>query len=438
MRLVPLWPGIDCGGRLASRPSCLSASYSTLTGKELRSAWRGVAIRVRTLTLGILPALVLLAGPASVQADIVIAVATPLSGPREAEGRAMTQAAQWAVDEINAAGGAAGEPLSVIAVDDGCDAERGRAAAQSLVVRKPAVVIGHPCAAAAIAGAKIYAAEGIVFIAAAPRHPQLTKPRAGPTIFRLAGRDDQQGPAAGRYLASAYAGRRVAIIHDRTRYARDLADGVRAAFVAAAVAIHGEFGIVAGDKDFSATIQAVQLQKVDAVFFAGFPTEAEALLNQMARAGFHPEVIAGDAVATTGMAGQRLRVVLPWTAIDAQGAGPLLARLSAAGYERSAAAVTAYAAIQAWNNAALTAGTPAQSAVAQSLHATPADTIVGSVRFDPNGDAVVAAYAVARREGTTWRHEAVIAPARDLEVLGPRRPDPKPPTLPRGPNPTHR
>ena len=56
-------------------------------------------------------------------------------------------------------------------------------------------------------------AGGHAILAPATRHPALTEPRAGPTIFRLAGRDDRQGASAGTYLARKFAGKPVAVVY---------------------------------------------------------------------------------------------------------------------------------------------------------------------------------------------------------------------------------
>ena len=55
-------------------------------------------------------------------------------------------------------------------------------------------------------------------------HPQLTAKRAGPTIFRLAGRDDRQGVAAAHLIARDFKGQKVALVQDRTLYARSIFD----------------------------------------------------------------------------------------------------------------------------------------------------------------------------------------------------------------------
>ena len=77
--------------------------------------------------------------------------------------------------------------MEIVERDDNCAAKEAEEAARALIAQGVALVVGHPCAAAAIAAAKVYAPAGIVFLAPATRNPALTEPRAGPTIFRLGG-----------------------------------------------------------------------------------------------------------------------------------------------------------------------------------------------------------------------------------------------------------
>ncbi len=150
--------------------------------------------------------------PAS--AEIAIAIAGPATGREAPRAAAALAGARRAAANINAKGGINGEQIAVIAADDGCDAARAGALAAELSQQKVALVLGHPCTAAALAAAKVYGEKNVLFIATSTRHKALTTPRAGATIFRLAGRDDKQGEEAGRYLADAFKGKSIAAVHD--------------------------------------------------------------------------------------------------------------------------------------------------------------------------------------------------------------------------------
>lgn len=359
--------------------------------------------------------------PSPAAAEIQIAVSAPLSGRHEAEGKTLLQSVEWAVAEINARGGLSGEQIAVRAEDDGCDDRRAEAAAGKLAAIQPAVVIGHPCGGPAQAAARIYAASGILFIAAAPRHPELTRRRGGASIFRLAGRDDLQSASTAAYLAAAYAGKRLAIVHDRTRYARLLVDGLKRERAATEPAPIPEFGIVASSKDYAATVGALRALNAEVVYFAGFPSEAAALWGQFRPTDAAPDLIGSDALANadtelrTLAVGARFatRVMRPFTAMDAEAAKPLIERLAAAGRQPTDSAVAAFAAVEIWAGALVRAGTRDAAAVARQLQGEPLPSILGAVAFDAGGDARIPSFEVASfAEGRLATEAIVLPPAR--------------------------
>ena len=118
-------------------------------------------------------------------ADTLIAIAGPTSGPYADRTREIEAGARRAAKTLNSS---TGTDFIVETFDDGCDDAKAAGVARALVAKQVRLVLGHPCASAAIAAAEIYGASQTVFIATATRHPALTVERAGPSIFRLTGR----------------------------------------------------------------------------------------------------------------------------------------------------------------------------------------------------------------------------------------------------------
>ena len=73
----------------------------------------------------------------------------------------------------------------------------------------------------------------MVQISPASTNPAFTDDRAGPNIYRVCGRDDQQGGIAGKYLAEHFADKKIAFVHDKTAYGKGLADETKKALNAA-------------------------------------------------------------------------------------------------------------------------------------------------------------------------------------------------------------
>lgn len=379
--------------------------------------------RLRACGLALLMALSVTA----VRADTLIAVSAPFSGRHADEGKAILKSVEWAVEAINAQGGVAGGPVVLRAEDDGCDDRRTEAAATQIVALAPALVVGHPCAGSARAASRIYAAAGTLFVAAAPRHPDITRRRAGNTIFRLAGRDDLQSASTSAFLAAAYAGKRWAIVHDRTRYARLLVDGLKREHGAAGSAPVAEFGIVASSKDYAATVAGLRASRADVVYFAGFPSEAAALWGQFLPSDAPPDLVGSDALANAdaelrAMSGGgrfAARVLRPFTAADSENAKPLLDRLAAAGLPPAASAVAAHAAVEVWAAAVARGGSRDVTAVARQLQAHPLPSVVGDISFDAEGDARVPSFEVATFADGRLTTEAIVLPAERRGHLPP-------------------
>ena len=148
----------------------------------------------------LMSALALAAGlsvAATARADINVAVVGPLTGGYASFGEQMKAGAELAVADINAAGGVLGQKLNLIAADDACDPKQAVAVANKLAGDKAVFVAGHFCSGSSIPASAVYAEEGIIQISPASTNPKLTDERPGDNIFRVCGRDDQQGSVAG-------------------------------------------------------------------------------------------------------------------------------------------------------------------------------------------------------------------------------------------------
>ncbi len=360
--------------------------------------------RLRVSLLALLLGLAL-APPAA--AAIRVGVAGPAEGPKAAVGRDILAAVKLAADRINAEGGLLGERLEVVATDDGCATARGAEAAKELVAQGVALVVGHPCAAAAIAAAGVYAQAGALFIAPATRHPALTSPRAGPTIFRVAGRDDQQGTSAGAYMARTFAATPLVIVHDGSVYAKKLVTDAAAALKSAGRGDVAIFTIEGAQKDFSALVAKLAAGKTGALFFAGFPLEGGSLLRQMRAAGLATVFLGSDLLAapqlaeTAGDATAGATVLLPYDA--ARAPSKAKAQAAFAGLTPTGSFVSAYAALEAWRAGVRAVNSLDPSAVAIALQQRTFETVLGALSFDAEGNANVPSYGIVRWKDGDWR-----------------------------------
>ena len=251
------------------------------------------------------------------RAEFVIGVGVTSNGLKAQEGQEIRSSAEREILRINAAGGIDGESVQLVVEDDGCTAEGGARVAASFVRQRAALVLGHPCSNSAIAAAKTYALAGVWFVAIGAGHPDLTIKRAGATIFRLGGRDDRQAGDTVATLLANFWGKRIAIVHDRTAFARSLADGVARGLKAAEQPAIAMDGIIAGKMHYKDLAGRIKSGRVDAIYFAGFPNEYDILRSDLKEAGVAVQIVACDAAATGAMAGESaLRLLEPHDALD--------------------------------------------------------------------------------------------------------------------------
>src|SRR6478736_2060122 len=108
-------------------------------------------------------------------ADIVVAVAGPLTGPNAAFGAQLQKGAEQAAADINAAGGINGEKIVLSIGDDVSDPKQGISVANKFVADGVHFVVGHFSAGVTIPASDVYAENGILVITPAATNPQLTE-----------------------------------------------------------------------------------------------------------------------------------------------------------------------------------------------------------------------------------------------------------------------
>jgi len=169
---------------------------------------------------------IFLLGSITAKADVVVASAGPMSGQYASFGAQLKAGAEMWLKDTNAKGGILGEKVKLVIGDDACDPKQAVAVANKFAGQGVTYVAGHFCSGSSIPASKVYTEEGIIQVSPASTNPAFTD-KGGPNVFRVCGRDDQQGEVAGAFLAKEYSGKKVAIIHDKTAYGKGLADATK-------------------------------------------------------------------------------------------------------------------------------------------------------------------------------------------------------------------
>ena len=333
------------------------------------------------------------------QAEIAIATAGPMTGQYAIFGDQMKRGAEMAVKDLNAAGGVLGEQLTLEVGDDACDPKQAVAVANQMVNAEVVFVAGHFCSGSSIPASAVYNEEGILQISPASTNPQLTE-QGLENVFRVCGRDDQQGTFAGNYVVDNNVGSKVAIIHDKTPYGKGLADEFKRQLNARGVTETMYEAITAGDKDFTALITKMKNAGVDLIYLGGYHTEAGLIARQAKEQGIDATMMSGDALVTdeywaiTGDTGQGTLMTFSPDPRKNEAAAPVVAAFEAAGYDPEGYTLYTYAAIQVWAQAVEKAGSTDLEAVIEQLNGNQFDTVLGPIAFDDKGDVKGAAYVM--------------------------------------------
>lgn len=336
------------------------------------------------------------------QADIKIGVAGPMTGANAAFGEQYMKGAQAAADAVNAAGGVNGEKIVLVKGDDACEPKQAVTVAKDLTNQKVAGVVGHFCSSNTIPASEIYDEAGIIAITPGSTNPQVTE-RGLSAMFRMCGRDDQQGIVAGDYIVDVLKGKKVAVLHDKDTYGQGLADATKAQLEKRGVKPVLYEGLTRGEKDFSAVVTKIRAAGADVVYFGGLHPEAGPLVKQLRTEGLKDvkfmsdDGIVTDELVTTAGGPQYVDGVLMTFGADPRllpDSKAVVDTFRKSGYEPEGYTLYAYASVQtlaaAFNGAKSNKGEDA----AKWLKANPVKTVMGEKTWDSKGDLKVSDYVV--------------------------------------------
>jgi branched-chain amino acid transport system substrate-binding protein len=235
---------------------------------------------------------------------IKIGSVAPLTGGIAHLGKDNENGVRLAIDEANAAGisiGGQKVKFEIMAEDDQADPKVGNTVAQKLVDAKVAGIVGHLNSGTTIPASAIYNGAGIPMISGSATNPALTE-QGFKGIFRVVGRDDQQGPAVANYLAGQTKPKTVAVIDDATAYGEGLANEVEKTLKAAGVKVLPREKGTDKTVDWKAVLTKVKGKKPDAVFFGGMDATGGPLLKQARELKMTAVFAFGDGACTDKMA----------------------------------------------------------------------------------------------------------------------------------------
>ena len=254
---------------------------------------RRFVLAILVLTLGLTLSAV---GAASAD-TLKIGSMSPLTGPYAADGNDIKQGVETAIAVFMEEGGIPGfDKIELSPQDTACDPRQAVAAANKLLNEQVTAVVGAYCSSSTIPSSEVLAEEDIIQITPASTNPKVTE-RGLKYMFRMCGRDDDQGPAAVNFMKDYLKAKTLYIVDDKTTYSQGLADNVRMNAEKAGIKVLSHDHVNQGDKDFSAVLTKVKDAKPD-VFYVCLQNSATGslMMIQAKRMGIKASCVSQDAV----------------------------------------------------------------------------------------------------------------------------------------------
>ncbi|MGB8280907.1 MAG: branched-chain amino acid ABC transporter substrate-binding protein [Pseudolabrys sp.] len=330
------------------------------------------------------------AGAASAQ--VKFGVGGPITGPSAATGAQLKNGVDQAAADINAAGGILGQKISVSYGDDVSDPKQGVSVANKFAADGVKFVIGHYNSGVTIPSSEVYQENGILQITPASTNPTVTERKMW-NIFRVCGRDDQQGQVAGEYIVKHFKGKKIAIVHDKTTYGKGLADETKKTISKAGMKEVLYEGVNTGEKDYSALVSKIKQSGADLIYWGGLYTEGGLIVRQMRDQGVKAPLMGGDGITSDEFAsigGPGVEGSLMTYGPDPRNkpdAKKVVEEFRAKKFEPEAYTLYSYAGVQIIKQAAEAAKSLDPKKIAEKMHSgMQFKTVLGDVSYDKKGD----------------------------------------------------
>ena len=219
-------------------------------------------------------------------------------------------------------------------------------------------------------------------------------------MFRVCGRDDQQGQIAAGYVVDNQLGSKIAVLHDKTAYGKGLADETKKALNKAGMTEKMFESYNKGDKDFNSIVSRLKRDNIDLVFVGGYHQEAGLILRQMRDQGLKTVLMAGDAMndkefaSITGPAAEGTLFTFGPDPRNKPTAKAIVEKFKAKNIDPEGYTLYTYAAMQVWTQAVAKAKSTDPKKVMETIKAGEWDTVLGKLSFDAKGDIKVIDYVV--------------------------------------------
>jgi len=335
------------------------------------------------------------AGPS--KGEVTVYVAAPLSGFQANGGQTVVGGVRLAAEEINRAGGLLGYRIKVIALDDESDSDVAVKVAEQI---RQAVeggervlgVIGHYNSGQTLAAMEVYKDLPVVIITPTASEVSLTR-RGYRNFFRVNANDAVQARVDAAFLVQKLGAQRIAVVHNDTEYGVGLGKLITEEIARLGAQVVITIQVAEGQSQYADEVARLQGANPDAIFYAGYEIEAPYLRVALVRAGVTAPMLASDGAFLSATIDESDGTAegmyvssfapSPATAVDER----WVKAYQAVEYRNpDTYSINGYAAMTVLAEAARRASSIAGERLAQALRDVQADTVIGPISYDENGD----------------------------------------------------
>ena len=217
----------------------------------------------------------------------------PTTGDAAEYGNAVMNAAQLAVDEINAAGGINGYKVEFMSADDMGDAQKAVNAYNDLKDKGMQILMGTVTSTPCMTVAENTHDDNMFMLTPSGSAVECVK---YDNAFRVCFSDPNQGIASADYIADQKLGTKIAVIYDSSSaYSAGIYEKFKSEAAAKNLTLVSETAFTKdSNKDFTVQLQQAKSAGADLLFLPIYYTEASLILSQANKMGYAPKMFGVD------------------------------------------------------------------------------------------------------------------------------------------------
>ena len=282
-------------------PACYACNRAISTGNIMTSIlMKSRVAGVAAICLAITSTGPSKAEPASCPATIPLGLTTALTGNLALLGTQARNGAEFAVDEINAAGGVNGKKLALTTEDTGASSTDALNAMNRILEGKPLVIFGSMISPHVFAQTEVVTKSETPFLVGAT-NAKVTA-QGSKWLFRTHVHDGQLADLIPEYLVKSLHKTKPGIIAVADDYGLGASKGIQASLAKLNVTPVAVTSYAPSDKDMSAQLLEIKDKGADSLIVFGRPADVTLVVKQMSDLGIKLTTIGNSSlVAQTAL-----------------------------------------------------------------------------------------------------------------------------------------